>query len=235
MDGLRNIDMGGVTVGRQCDGNVKDKPFDCWVPVDVGDKASFDIYFNMFESIEKYTDKKSTFNPTKWIVEDVPSFKSLYGTWMLSAGAPGAKCIKDYNKNSPMGVTSSNATLATDGPPIWDAKTATLNYRMAALPLLSDGSKFIGHYTLQIPIEVAQCFWGVDAPRAQATISVISEDGKEQVITAVATNNSEYFRFNVRGFHFSSPTIKMKLATASASTPNPTPTNPTTINNSDHQ
>ena len=223
MDGLRNIDMGGVTVGRQCDNNVKDKPFECWVPVDIGSKASFDIYFSMFESIEKYTDKKATFNPTKWIVEDVPSFKSLYGTWMLSAGAPGAKCIKDYKKNSPMGVTSSNATLATDGPPIWDAKTATLNYRMAALPLLSDGSKFLGHYTLQIPIEVAQCFWGVDAPKAQATISVISEDGKEQVITAVASSNSEYFRFNVRGFHFSSPTIKMKLNTSTSSAPTPTP------------
>jgi hypothetical protein len=178
----------------------------------------------MFESIEKYTDKKSTFSPMKWIVEDVPSFKSLYGTWMLSAGAPGAKCIKDYKKNSPMGVTSSNATLATDGPPIWDAKTATLNYRMAALPLLSDGSKFLGHYTLQIPTEVAQCFWGVDAPKAQATISVISEDGKEQVITAVASSNSEYFRFNVSGFHFSSPTIKMKLLTTEANTPSPTPT-----------
>jgi hypothetical protein len=225
MDGLRNIDMGGVTVGRQCDGNVKDKPFDCWVPVDVGSKASFDIYFNMFESIEEYTDKKATFNPTKWIVEDVPSFKSLYGTWMLSAGAPGSKCIKDYKKNSPMGVTSSNATLATDGPPIWDAKTATLNYRMAALPLLSDGSRFIGHYTLQIPIEVAQCFWGVDAPRAQATISVISENGEKQVITAVASSNSQYFRFNVQGFHFSSPTIKMKLSTTTAAiTPIPAPT-----------
>ena len=223
MDGLRNIDMGGVTVGKQCDNNVKEKPFDCWVPVDVGSKASFDIYFSMFESIEKYTDKKSTFSPKKWIVEDVPSFKSLYGTWMLSAGAPGAKCIKDYNKNSPMGVTSSNATLATDGPPIWDAKTATLNYRMAALPLLSDGSKFLGHYTLQIPIEVAQCFWGIDAPKAQATISVISEDGKEQVITAVASSTSEYFRFNVRGFHFSSPTIKMKLNTSTSSAPTPTP------------
>jgi hypothetical protein len=221
VDGLREIDMGGVTVGRQCDNNVKEKPFECWVPVDVGSKASFDIYFKMFDSIEKYTDQKSTFNPTKWIVEDVPSFKSLYGTWILSGGAPGAKCIKDYKKNSPMGVTSSNATLATDGPPIWDASSATLNYRMAALPLLSDGSKFIGHYTLQIPIEVAKCFWGVDAPRAQATISVVNADGVNQVITAVASSNAEYFRFNVQGFHFSSPTIKMKLNT---STPSPTPT-----------
>ena len=224
LEGLRNIDLGGVTVGKQCDNNTKDKPFDCWVPVDVGSKASFDIYFNMFESIERYTDKKSTFNPRKWIVEDVPSFKSLYGTWALSAGAPGAKCIKDYKKNSPMGVTSSNATLATDGPPIWDAKTETLNYRLAALPLLSDGSKFIGHYTLQIPIEVAQCFWGVNASRAQATISVTSEDGKEQVITAIASSNSEYFRFNVQGFHFSSPTIKMKLLTTAANIPSATPT-----------
>jgi hypothetical protein len=141
----------------------------------------------------------------------------------LSAGAPGAKCIKDYKKNSPMGLTSSNATLATYGPPIWDAKTATLNYRMAALPLLSDGSKFIGHYTLQIPIEVAKCFWGVDAPRAQATISVVNADGVNQIITAVASSNSEYFRFNVQGFHFSSPTIKMKLNT-SASSPTPTKT-----------
>ena len=89
--------------------------------------------------------------------------------------------------------------------------------------MLSDGSKFLGHYTLQIPIEVAQCFWGVDAPKAQATISVISEDGKEQVITAVASSNSEYFRFNVRGFHFSSPTIKMKLNTSTSSAPTPTP------------
>jgi hypothetical protein len=222
VDGLRNIDTGGVTVGRQCDNNTKEKPFDCWTSVEA--TTGFDISFRNFDSIEQFTNKKSTFNPNKWIVQDVPNFKSLYGTWILSAGAPGAKCIKDYKKNSPMGVTSSNATLATYGPPIWDATTATLNYRMAALPLLSDGSKFIGHYTLQIPIEVAQCFWGVDAPKAQATISVISEDGKEQVITAVASSNSEYFRFNVRGFHFSSPTIKMKLNTSTSSAPSPTPT-----------
>lgn len=211
MEGLRNIDLGGVTVGQQCDGNVKANPLDCWVPVDLGSKASFDYFFKNFESMEQYTDKKSSFSPKKWIVEDVPSFKSLYGTWILSAGAPGARCIKDYKKDSPMGVTSSNATLSTDGPPTWDAKTLTLNYKMAALPLLADGSKFIGHYTLQIPIEVAKCFWGVDASRAQATISVISENGKEQVVTAVASSDAEYFRFNVQGFHFSSPTIKMKL------------------------
>ena len=222
LDGLRNIDMGGVTVGRQCDNNVKDKPFECWTRVEAS--TGFDISFRSFDSIEQFADKKSTLNPNKWLVFDVPYFKSGYGTWILSAGAPGAKCIKDYNKNSPMGVTSSNATLATYGPPIWDAKTATLNYRMAALPLLSDGSKFIGHYTLQIPIEVAKCFWGVDAPNAQATISVVNSDGKEQVITAVASSNSEYFRFNVRGFHFSSPTIKMKLLTTEANTPSPTPT-----------
>ena len=222
MDGLRNIDMGGVTVGKQCDNNVKEKPFECWARVEAS--TGFDLSFITFDSIEQFADKKSTFNPNKWLVFDVPEFKSGYGTWILSAGAPGAKCIKDYNKNSPMGVTSSNATLATYGPPIWDAKSATLNYRMAALPLLSDGSKFIGHYTLQIPVEVAQCFWGVDAPRAQATISVTNEDGKEQVITAVASSNSEYFRFNVRGFHFSSPTIKMKLLTTAVNTPSPTPT-----------
>lgn len=221
VDGLREIDLGGVTIGKQCGNNVNASAYDCWVSADAG--SGFDISFKIFEAIEQYTDKRATFNPSKWIVNDVPFFKSGYGTWILSAGASGAKCIKDYKKNSPIGVTSSNATLATYGPPIWDATTATLNYRMAALPLLSDGSKFIGHYTLQIPIEVAQCFWGVDAPKAQATISVISEDGKEQVITAVASSNSEYFRFNVRGFHFSTPTIKMKLNTSTSSVLTPTP------------
>ncbi len=221
VNGLRNIDTGGVSVGRQCDNNTKGKPFECWTRVEAS--TSFDLSFQSFDSIEQFADKKSSFNPNKWLVFDVPYFKSSYGTWILSDGAPGAKCIKDYKKNSPMGLTSSNATLATYGPPIWDPKTATLNYRMAALPLLSDGSKFIGHYTLQIPIEVAKCFWGADAPKAQATISVVNADGVNQVITAVASSNSEYFRFNVQGFHFSSPTIKMKLNT-SASNPTPTKT-----------
>jgi WD40 repeat protein len=127
---------------------------------------------------------------------------------------------------SPDGKTfASDIKYSSKEIKFWDAKTETLNYRLAALPLLSDGSKFIGHYTLQIPIEVAQCFWGVNASKAQATISVTSEDGKEQVITAVASSNSEYFRFNVQGFHFSSPTIKMKLLTTTANVSSPTTTN----------
>jgi len=215
---LRSIDEGGVTVGRQCDGNTKDDPYKCWTPLDVGGKANIDLYFQMFAAVEPFTNLKSTFSPERWVAADVPAFKKVYGTWAIPAGPTSAACINGYKGISPMGVTSTNATLATDGPPSWNPVDSSLNYKLAALPKLSDGTPFVGNYTLQIPMDIAKCLWGANAANANATISVLNADGVNQVTTASASHTSDYFRFVVGGFHFSSPKIVIKLTSANSTT-----------------
>lgn len=70
--------------------------------------------------------------------------------------------VLNYSGNRPAGITSTNATIATDGPPTWDA-----------------------------------------------SLSI----------------SSNWFKFQASGFHFSSPTIKMKLSTTAASDSTLTSTN----------
>lgn len=211
IEALRAIDTGGVTVGRQCDNNTKSDPNKCWTGLDLGGKANFDIYFNMFAAVEKYTTGRSTTAPYLWLAEDVPAFDRVFGTWAISAGSKATACLKDRNKGYPLGITSTNATLATDGPPAWNEETQSLEFRMAALHQLPDGNTFKGNYTLQIPIELAKCLWGANASNASASVSIIDEAGEQKIATIVSGVTKDYFRFSANGFHFSSPRISVAL------------------------
>lgn len=209
LDALRAIDTGGVTVGRQCDGNSKSDPYKCWTGLDIGGKANYDLYFNMFAAVEKYTTGRATTAPYIWLAEDVPAFSRVFGTWAISAGAKAAECLKNGNKGYPIGITSTNATMATDGPPAWNSKTQSLEFRMAALHKLPDGNTFTGNYTLQIPTELAKCLWGANASKGTASVSILDEDGEQKIATIVSSISKDYFRFNANGFHFSSPRISV--------------------------
>jgi hypothetical protein len=209
LDALREIDTGGVTVGRQCDNNTKNDPYKCWTGLDIGGKANFDIYFNMFAAVEKYTTGRATTAPYLWLAEDVPAFKKVFGGWAISAGAQATACLKDVNRGYPIGITSTNATMSTDGPPAWNAETQSLEFRMAALHQLPDGKTFKGNYTLQIPAEVAKCLWGANASMGTASIKIIDEDGEQKIATISSSITKEYFRFSANGFHFSSPRISI--------------------------
>lgn len=211
IDALRAIDTGGVTVGRQCDSNTKSDPYKCWTGLDIGGKANFDLYFNMFAAVEKYTTGRSTTAPYLWLAEDVPAFDRVFGTWAISAGSRATACLKDRNKGYPLGITSTNATMATDGPPAWNPETQSLEFRMAALHQLPDGNTFKGNYTLQIPTELARCLWGENATNASASVSIIDEAGEQKIATIVSGVNKDYFRFSANGFHFSSPRISVAL------------------------
>lgn len=206
---LRGIDTGGVSVGQQCDNNSKSDPFKCWTGLDIGGKANFDIYFDMFAAVEKYTTGRATTAPYLWLAEDVPAFNKVFGGWTIKAGALAAACLKDTNRGYPIGITSTNATMSTDGPPAWNLETQSLEFRMAALHQLPDGKTFKGNYTLQIPAEVAKCLWGANASKGTASISIIDEDGEQKIATISSSFTKDYFRFSANGFHFSSPRISI--------------------------
>jgi len=232
VESLYKIMYGGFNVGQWCErlkqnGSVKSLA-DCSIEFGVKpDKANFEWSFAEFDAVAPFTDNKATFAPYRWFTENVPAFKLA-----KQQGALGSindlDCVLNYLGKRPAGITSTNATIATDGPPTWDASTSSLQYRVAALPLLPEGQTFFGQYTLNVPREVAECLWGKSASMAKATIEVLDSDGTKQVVTASLSTSPNWFKFQVSGFHFSSPTIKMKLSTTVASTPSPTPTNSAT-------
>jgi hypothetical protein len=223
---------GDWNVGQWCEllmknGSAKSLA-DCRIEFEVNPaKGNFEWAFAQFDAAAPFTDGKATFAPYRWIVENVPAYKLSIQQGVLGS-LKGLDCVLKYSGKRPAGITSTNATIATDGPPTWDASTSSLQYRVAALPLFPDGQTFFGQYTLNVPREVAECLWGKSASAAKATIEVLDSNGTKQVVTASLLTSPNWFKFQVSGFHFSSPTIRIKLATTAASTPSPTPTNSAT-------
>jgi hypothetical protein len=233
VESLYKATMGGeFNVGQWCElqkqnGSAKSLA-DCIIEFDVNpEKGNFEWFFDQFDAAAPFTDNKATFAPYRWITEDVPAFKLATQQGALGS-LKGLECVSNYSGKRPAGITSTNATIATDGPPTWDASTSSLQYRVAALSLLPDGKKFFGHYTLNVPREVAECLWGESAPSAKASIEVINSDGTKQAVVTSLSTSANWFKFQASGFHFSSPTIKMKLLTTAANSLGPTPTNSTT-------
>ena len=229
VESLYKATMGGeFNVGQWCErlmqhGSAKSLA-DCSIDFDVNpQKGNFEWFFAQFDAAAPFTDNKATFAPYRWITEDVPAFKLSTQQGALGS-IKGLDCVLNYSGKRPAGITSTNATIATDGPPDWDASTSSLQYRVAALSFFPDGKKFFGHYTLNVPREVAECLWGKSAPSAKASIEVFNSDGTKQAVVTSLSTSANWFKFQASGFHFSSPTIKMKLLTTEANTPSPTPT-----------
>jgi hypothetical protein len=107
--------------------------------------------------------------------------------------------------------------------------TETLDYKVAAPHLLSNGTVFQGTYNLEIDETLARCIYGfTDAP-ISATVSVIGVDGENKVATTLVNSSGGFLRLSASGFTFSTPIIKVKLtqagsAGATGSKPTSTPT-----------
>ncbi len=114
-----------------------------------------------------------------------------------------------------MGAVSSNATLYQGTPPEWDENSKAFSFKVAAPHLDEKGSPNKGFYTLYIPVDQANCRWGQDASLPQAQVQIINKDGTSSITTAVATIENGLLRFNISGFGYSSPTIRLKMGNQS--------------------
>jgi hypothetical protein len=122
--------------------------------------------------------------------------------------------------------------------PTWLASESALTLQVSSTHLKPDGSKNLGTFNIEMPIVTAQCLWGVDLSKAaRAVISTVyPEIGESEIVTTSAVLEDGYYKINASGFHFSSPTIKVRLTqvpsianTESSSTSNsniPKSTNP---------
>jgi hypothetical protein len=109
------------------------------------------------------------------------------------------------------GAVFSNATMFQTSPPEWDARSNSFVFKVASPHLDEKGVVNKGFYTLYIPTEMAKCRWGDAVSSARAEVQIINSDGKTSVTTLAATTEDGNLRFNISGFGYSSPTIKIRM------------------------
>jgi hypothetical protein len=144
----------------------------------------------------KYLKDKATVAPTFW------NFKNMqFGSF---SNCPQSK--KDL-----IGIVSTNSTGYISGPPTFDSKTRSLDYKVLSPHYLADDSVFIGSYDLVINSKLARCLYDFSEAPIQASISIIKEDGVSTVATTSIKEKNGYLHLGAYGFTFSNPTLRVKL------------------------
>jgi hypothetical protein len=183
-------------------------------------------------SINRLYDKAFTYtNEEGWDPADLGRWESAPGgvrtvatlsSWSLDSSffyqmttdTSAVKCTTDlYGVSARVfqGAVFSNATLFQTSPPTWDGTNKSFVFKVASPHLDEKGMPNKGFYTLYIPTEMAKCRWGEDTSSARAEVQIISADGKASITTLAATTEDRNFRFNIAGFGYSSPTIKIRM------------------------
>jgi hypothetical protein len=121
------------------------------------------------------------------------------------------QCLKTKNV---AGIVMSNATVYQDGPPSWNSMDASLDYKVAAPHFTPTGKEFQGNYQLRINSDFARCIYELKNVPLKATVSVIGNEGASKIATSSISMDTNWINFNVSGFTFSTPTIKVQLAEA---------------------
>ena len=138
--------------------------------------------------------------PTQW------SVRTLSSSEMVSAPS----CIK--NGVGVTGIVATNASAYSEGPPVFDPVTSSLNYKVSSLHFEKDGvTPFNGQYNLILRSDIANCLYGVSDSTKEASVSVTGEDGVAKAATTAFTYSNGWFSFSAKGFTHSAPTIKVKL------------------------
>lgn len=183
-------------------------------------------------SINRLYDKAFTFtNEEGWGPESLGRWESAPGgvstvatlsSWSLDStffyqmatDTSAIKCTTDlYGANARVfqGAVFSNASMFQTSPPKWDEANQSFVFQVASPHLNEYGEANKGFYTLYIPTEMAKCRWGEATSSARAEVQIVNPDGKISITTVIAKTEDKNFRFNIAGFGYSSPTIKIRM------------------------
>jgi len=97
--------------------------------------------------------------------------------------------------------------------PKWSKEEEALQIQTGGPHFLANGSLNSGLFQIQVPIAMAQCLWNVDLTKAvRATVQATYESqGATEVVTTSEYVQKGYYVLTTAGFHYSSPTLKVKL------------------------
>ena len=109
-------------------------------------------------------------------------------------------------------LISTNAQISTT--PEFDPVSKEITLRVSSPHLSSDGvTPSVGDFQVRIPTSGVSCLWGVtkrDLLNA-AEVSVTYQDGVSTVASLVTKLEKDEFIIRASGFHYSSPTLRLKF------------------------
>jgi hypothetical protein len=164
---------------------------------------------------EKAIGSKAVFDSTIWHVVSYSTTTQKY----IYQGMNG--CLA--NKSGVLGYVSTNSTVYDVSAPTWDVATQSLSFKVASPTFDADGDKNSGVYELAIQKDVAGCLWGDALINPKATIEVLDDSGNKQIATSVFSQKGNWIYFRTYGFHYSMPTVKVKLSKNEIVTPSASP------------
>ncbi len=108
---------------------------------------------------------------------------------------------------------------AWGGEPRWDNQAKLLRFNMGAPHLDPDGKVFLGHYEARIPLNYAECLWGIDPADLVNDLEVAlrNEDGTERSgdeFVASISIVGDVLHIDATGFHFSEPEVVVRSTKA---------------------
>jgi len=154
----------------------------------------------MWNAYEPYISKQAILERTMWKITgqgnlNLQKFNS-------------SECISDGKVD---GILATNATQYSPSPPIYVEDSQELSYQLAAPHFIRPNEEFKGTYSLVVSEKLAHCIWGKSLTNASARVTILNPEGKSSVVTQTLKKLSGFYYFNINGFGFSAPTIRIKL------------------------
>ena len=111
-----------------------------------------------------------------------------------------------------LGLVTTNAMAYDGSPPAFI--NGFLEYHVAGMHYLPDGSVASGTYDMIMADSVARCLYGFTNAPISATIAVTENSGVENVATTSVSDSGGWLHLGAYNFNFSDPVITMQLKQA---------------------
>jgi len=164
---------------------------------------------------------KVSFNPVKlqnvYFASANPGLiqKSLYVTdepalWIYGLNNSKSKSLGFCGKTGGLQVTS-NAYFMWN--PSWNASSQSIDVKLESTHYDIDGTTSKGLLQVRISTEMAKCLWSVDLQgNVKASVAIDYGNGAApEIVTIVGSLKGNYFELTAANFHFSAPTLKLKI------------------------
>lgn len=132
--------------------------------------------------------------------------------WSFGTNMNSAKSRCMLSTTSIGGLVTTNASVYSSEPPTWNPESMTLDYKIAAPHFNEAGDENVGTYTLAISNDVIKCLYGMSELPASATVSIVYGEKTTDIGTIAVGSRDGWSYFSADGFHFSTPTIRVKFA-----------------------
>ena len=204
---------GGTLVGKD-DGSNKRSGYN-WDPdYNKYNANSFNAYLLW---LKEFQDKASG-SKSVWLARTLRNDE-------LGTDGKSGRCI--FESKNFAGIITSNAGMYITGPPQFNEKTQSLDYKVASPHYDENGVENLGSYNLLLDSDVARCIYGFSNAPISGVISVVDSNGQSRVATTVVNERDGWLYLSANGFTYSAPTVQVKLTqaqTAPTVTPSTSPT-----------